>query len=92
MADIDGDFGKGLKAVFSGTRVGLREGSYTNPQPPLKLYYKMRGQDVDCGSLTYRTWIVADIPDFSASQYHGARCGVTPLAFVVVVEKWAIYG
>lgn len=92
MANLDGDFGKGLKAVFTGTRIGLREGSYTNPQPPLKLYYKMRGQDVDCGVLTYRTWIVADVPDFAATFYVGTRCGATPFSNVVVTEKWAIYG
>ncbi len=92
MANIDGDFGGGLKVIHTGTRIGLREGSFTNPQPPLKLYYKMRGQDVDCGPLTYRTWIVADQPDFLASQYSGPRCGVTPFSHVIVVEKWAIYG
>lgn len=51
-------------------------------------FYKMRGQDVDCGSLTYRTWIVTSMPDFTGALYTGTRCGATPLANVVVEVAW----
>lgn len=51
-------------------------------------YYLMRGRDVDCASLTYRSWVVTDSPDFSASQYSGTRCGVTALAEIIILETW----
>jgi hypothetical protein len=51
-------------------------------------YYKMRGRDPDCGTLTYRTWVVTGGPDFAGALYTGARCGVSPLIDVVVESTW----
>ena len=87
MATLDGDFGGGLTNAYTGDRIGLREGSYTF-QPVRLTYFKMRGQDVDCGPLTYRTWIVTDAPDFIGTQYTGSRCGVTPFSNVVIADSW----
>lgn len=51
-------------------------------------YYFMRGQDLDClPTITYRYWTVTDVPDTSALQYSGTRCGVTPLAGVGWIAK-----
>lgn len=53
------------------------------------LFFKMRGQDVDClPTLTYRTWVAANAPDYAALQYVGTRCGVTPFSNVVVTNSW----
>lgn len=53
-------------------------------------YYLMRGIDVDCGSLTYRTWVVQDAPDLSGSEYTGVRCGSTPLSEIIIAAKWSV--
>ncbi len=53
-------------------------------------YYKMRARDVDCGSLTYRTWVVSGVPDPTGALYAGARCGVTALADVIIAETWQV--
>lgn len=51
-------------------------------------YYFMRGRDVDCVGLVYRTWVVVDDPDFTASRYTGAKCGASPLAEIVIAGVW----
>lgn len=53
-------------------------------------YYKMRGKDVDCIPLTYRTWVVSGVPDPTGASYVGTRCGVTPFAEVVIAEAWQV--
>lgn len=59
--------------------------------PPLTgntIHFKMRARDPDCPGVVYRTWVVMGSPDFSAAQYVGARCGVSPLTEIVVVYLW----
>lgn len=67
-------------------------GGGTSPTPPITTnviqYYKMRGRDPDCGTLTYRTWVVTGGPDFAGALYTGARCGGSPLVDVVVESTW----
>jgi hypothetical protein len=53
-------------------------------------YYKMRGRDVDCGPITYRTWVVQDMPDPTETFYAGPRCGATPFADIVIAEQWQV--
>lgn len=53
-------------------------------------YFKMRGRDVDCVPLTYRTWVVSGAADPTGASYLGARCGVTPFVDVVIVESWQV--
>lgn len=62
MADIDGE-------LISFGAGGLA--------PPGTFLYKMRAIDLNCGSLTYRTWLALDEPDFTASQFSGTHCGGT---------------
>jgi hypothetical protein len=57
----------------------------------LVTYFKMRGKDVDClPTITYRTWVVSDVPDPSEAFYGGPRCGVTPFADVVIADQWQV--
>ncbi len=59
--------------------------------PPLTgntIHFKMRARDPDCPGVVYRTWVVTGSPDFSAAQYVGVRCGVSPLTEIVVVNLW----
>jgi len=61
------------------------------PIPPTggaTLYYVMRGRDVDCGSVTYRSWTVSGTPDTTGSQYVGTKCGASALADIVVVFSY----
>lgn len=61
------------------------------PSPPAGgsvIYYVMRGRDVDCIPVTYRTWTVTGSPDATGSQYLGAKCGINPLTDIVVVHKY----
>jgi len=88
MATIDGSFGGGLTVTNTSQRIAIHDGSYTSPQPPPKTYYKMRGQDVDCGPLTYRTWVVSGVPDYTGAQYTGTRCGATPFSNVTIAATW----
>lgn len=53
-------------------------------------YYKMRARDPDCGTLTYRTWIVTGTPDLTAALYAGARCGVSALVDIAVESTWDV--
>lgn len=55
----------------------------TGIDPPV---YLMRGQDVDCGAVTYRQWIVVGAPDFGAIMYAGIKCGLTPFADVTATR------
>jgi len=58
------------------------------PSPPAggaTLYFIMRGRDVDCGSVTYRSWTVSGTPDTTGSQYAGTKCGASALTDIVVV-------
>lgn len=66
----------------------------TLPVPPspgtsLTTYYVMRGRDVDCGSLTYRTWTVQNAPDITGAQYAGPKCGASALAEIIVIQKYS---
>lgn len=51
-------------------------------------YFVMRGKDIDCGSVTYRTWTVTGQPDTTAAFYTGPKCGANPLQDIVVVLKY----
>lgn len=46
------------------------------------LRFKMLGRDVDCNPTQYRTWIVAETPDFTGQFYTGLKSGPNPLADV----------
>ncbi|MCZ2224610.1 MAG: hypothetical protein LC122_13375 [Chitinophagales bacterium] len=50
-------------------------------------YFIMRGRDVDCPTITYRTWKVQDTPDSTGAQYSGTKCGPTNLADIIVLLK-----
>lgn len=52
------------------------------------IYYVMRGTDVDCGSLTYRTWTVSGSPDLTGLYYSGTKCGVSPLANIIITHRY----
>jgi hypothetical protein len=54
----------------------------------LTTYYLMRARDPDCGSLTYRYWVVTGSPDTTGSKYTGARCGSDPLVDIVIEVTW----
>lgn len=50
--------------------------------------YFMRGRDVDCGPVTYRTWTVLNTPDITGALYTGSKCGGSALTDIVVMSKW----
>ena len=53
------------------------------------MFFKMRARDVNCGPLTYRTWVVRGIPDFTGASYAGPFCGMSVnFADVVVAATW----
>ena len=59
--------------------------------PPLvTTYFFMRWKDVDCGPVTYRTWIVTDAPDPTGAQYVGPKCGGTAITGAVVAASWSV--
>jgi hypothetical protein len=60
------------------------------PASNVVTYYKMRARDIDCGTLTYRTWIVTGAPDSTGVLYSGARCGVSPLTDIQVDSVWEV--
>lgn len=51
-------------------------------------YFVMRGRDTECMSVTYYTWIVTGSPDTDGSEYSGPKCGLDPLADIVVLFKY----
>lgn len=55
---------------------------------PIITKYIMRGKDVDCGSVTYRVWVVQDEPDISGAQYSGPKCGASPFTDIVILLKY----
>lgn len=59
------------------------------PTPSTVVYYKMRARDPDCGSITYRSWVVTGSPDYTAASYSGTRCGGTALTDITVAFKWS---
>lgn len=61
-----------------------------SPPPGITTYYVMRGKDVDCGPITYRTWTVTGGPDTTGSQYSGPKCGGSPLEDIVVVFTYVV--
>lgn len=50
--------------------------------------YIMVGRDPDCVGVVYRTWQVTGAPDYTAAQYTGTRCGVTPLTDVILAASF----
>lgn len=89
MATRDGGSIEGLFPPPSGAKAHVvslpGSGIGIGPGVGVTVTYVMRGRDVDCGSLTYRTWLVASAPDYTGASYVGAKCGGTPLADVIVV-------
>lgn len=53
-------------------------------------FYIMRGKDVDCGSVTYRTWTVTSEPDTTGALYSGPKCGASALQDIIIVKKVVI--
>lgn len=97
MATLDGNDMAGIiGSAASGTfgHYVVHSGSSQTFETPIVVsvtnYYKMRGKDVDCVSLTYRTWVVSGSPDPTGALYVGSRCGVTPFAEVVIAEAWQV--
>lgn len=56
--------------------------------PSQLTYYVMRGRDVDCVGLTYRYWVVVGSADTTGSQYTGAKCGVSALQDIIIINKY----
>lgn len=54
------------------------------------VYFLMSGKDVDCGTVTYRVWVVTGLPDTFGAQYVGSKCGATALADVIVCHTWTV--
>lgn len=54
------------------------------------IYYKMIGLDIDCPTITYRTWVVLDSPDPFGTLYIGPKCGPNPLADIAIEATWFI--
>lgn len=52
-------------------------------------YFVMRGLDVDCGTITYRTWTVPDHPDNTGALYTGPKCGASPLIDIILIGKYS---
>lgn len=67
---------------FDGAQVEI-ERVPVGEAPSLVDAWLMLGKDVDCGPLTYRSWVVRDTPDFASALYTGPRCGATPFTDVV---------
>ena len=63
---------------------------FTLPEPPpgTIIYYVMRGRDIDCVPVTYRTWTVINTPDTTGVQYSGPKCGSNPLTDIVVTYSY----
>lgn len=76
---------KDVDSVVSTESVDYTTFSYPTPPPGTIIYYVMRGRDVDCGPITYRTWTVTGSPDTTGLQYSGPKCGANPLADITVV-------
>jgi hypothetical protein len=53
-------------------------------------YFMMRGVDVDCVTLTYRTWLVTSSPDPTGALYTGIKCGPSPLANIDIDDAFVI--
>lgn len=51
-------------------------------------YFVMRGKDVDCVGIVYRTWTVTGAPDTTGAQYIGTKCGVSSLQDIIVLFKY----
>lgn len=57
-----------------------------------RLRYVMMARDPDCGSPTYRTWVVYGRPDTTGALYTGTRCGASPLVDIQVLSVSFVYG
>lgn len=79
---------KEINSIASTQSIDYTEFSFPAPPPGTIIYYVMRGRDVDCGSVTYRTWTVTGSPDTTGSQYSGTKCGANPLEDIVVVHTY----
>lgn len=62
----------------------------TVPGAATTTYYYMRGKDVDCGSLTYRFWVVTGAADATGALYVGSKCGASPFSDIVVEHTWTV--
>ena len=92
LVDRDGDrstltLDTGSTMPLSGTRLADR--NYTKQATVSVTYYLMRAIDPDCGTLTYRTWVVTSDPDTTGAQYTGTRCGSSALTDVTIVATWS---
>lgn len=56
--------------------------------PNTVTYYLMRWKDEDCPGVTYRTWVVTQIPDPTGIRYGGSKCGATAISGAVVAASW----
>lgn len=45
--------------------------------PYVTTIFVMRAVDANCPTLTYRSWIVYDDPDFNVEKYNGNYCGAS---------------
>lgn len=59
-----------------------------NIGPTQTTYYLMRWADPDCGSPTYRTWVVENDPDPAGLEYAGPKCGATPISGAIISATW----
>lgn len=55
----------------------------------LTVHYLMRANDLNCGTLTYRTWVTTNTPDLTGASYSGAYCGGSlNLSNIVIADTW----
>lgn len=47
------------------------------------VHFKMVGRDLNSSPTQYRTWVVADTPDFDGYYYSGLKSGTSPLIDIV---------
>lgn len=83
MAGLSPLYGGASGHLVSSTGSGISFGAAAAASITM---YTMRGRDVDCGSLTYRTWTVSSVPDYTGASYVGTRCGATAFADVVITR------
>lgn len=88
LTDYRSDKGetKDSRTTIAGVTITGGGGTTTN----VTTYYKMRAIDPDCGSLTYRTWVVTGEPDTTGALYSGTRCGANPLTNITIVDSWQV--
>lgn len=80
--ESDRDSSNRINTIFQEVNNGINIG------PTQTTYYLMRWADPDCGSPTYRTWVVENDPDPAGLEYAGPKCGATPISGAIISATW----